>query len=176
MTGVDKAELQRIAQQVELNRQRMESIGQQMSRLEQIRLEQLQTIETLSAIPDSGSKGAMIPLGSGVQIVADIPPKTGAVIDIGSRVQAEKPLEEAIVILTKRTEEILDMINKMKIEFSSIEETTITLANVFNEQIALIKLEENQQIPEINSELKVNTPNKTQRKKRKRGTELTLDD
>ena len=38
MTGVDKAELQRIAQQVELNRQRMESIGQQMSRLEQIRL------------------------------------------------------------------------------------------------------------------------------------------
>ena len=176
MTGVDKAELQRIAQQVELNRQRMESIGQQMSRLEQIRLEQLQTIETLSAIPDSGAKGAMIPLGSGVQIVADIPPKTGAVIDIGSRVQAEKPLEEAIVILTKRTEEILNMINKMKIEFSSIEETTITLANVFNEQIALIKPEENQQIPEINSELQANTPNKTPRKKRKRGTELTLDD
>ena len=47
MSGVDKAELQRIAQQVELNRQRMESIEQQMSRLEQIRLEQLQTIETL---------------------------------------------------------------------------------------------------------------------------------
>ena len=55
----------------------------------------------------------MIPLGSGVQIVADIPPKTGAVIDIGSRVQAEKPLEEAIEILTRRTEEILDIMNKM---------------------------------------------------------------
>ena len=89
MSAVDKAELQRIAQQVELNRQRMESIEQQMNRLEQIRLEQLQTIETLSAIPASGAKGAMIPLGSGVQIVADIPPETGAVIDIGSRVQAE---------------------------------------------------------------------------------------
>ena len=76
MSGIDKAELQRIAQQVELNRQRMESIEQQTSRLEQIRLDQLQTIETLSAIPDSGAKGAMIPLGSGVQIVADIPPKT----------------------------------------------------------------------------------------------------
>ena len=81
MSAVDKAELQRIAQQVELNRQRMESIEQQMNRLEQIRLEQLQTIETLSAIPASGAKGAMIPLGSGVQIVADIPPETGAVID-----------------------------------------------------------------------------------------------
>ena len=118
----------------------------------------------------------MIPLGSGVQIVADIPPKTGAVIDIGSRVQAEKPLEEAIKILTKRTEEILDIMNKMKIEFSSIEETTISLANVFNEQIASLQPEVAEEIPEKNNELQVNTPNKTPRKKRKRGTELTLDD
>ena len=59
MSAVDQAELQRIAQQVELNRQRMESIDQQMKRLEQIRLEQLQTIETLSAIPSKGAKGAM---------------------------------------------------------------------------------------------------------------------
>jgi prefoldin alpha subunit len=176
MSGVDKAELQRIAQQVELNRQRMESIEQQMSRLEQIRLEQLQTIETLSAIPDDGAKGAMIPLGSGVQIVADIPPKTGAVIDIGSRVQAEKPLEEAIEILTRRTEEILDIMNKMKIEFTSIEETTISLANVFNEQIATLQPETTHEIPEKNSQLKATTPNKAPRKKRKRGTELTLDD
>ena len=114
MSAVDKAELQRIAQQVELNRKRMESIEQQTARLEQIRLEQLQTIETLSAIPDEGAKGAMIPLGSGVQIITDIPPETGAVIDIGSRVQAEKTLAEAITILTKRTEEILDIMNKMK--------------------------------------------------------------
>ena len=112
MSAVDKAELQRIAQQVELNRKRMESIEQQTTRLEQIRLEQLQTIETLSAIPDEGAKGAMIPLGSGVQIVTDIPPETGAVIDIGSRVQAEKTLSEAIAILTKRTEEILEIMNK----------------------------------------------------------------
>ena len=175
MGAVDKAELQRIAQQVELNRQRMESIEQQVARLEQIRLEQLQTIETLSAIPDDGAKGAMIPLGSGVQIVADIPPKTGAVIDIGSRVQAEKPLDEAIDILTKRTEEILELMNKMKIEFSSIEETTISLANVFNEQIASLQVEQPEEIPEKKSELQATLPKK-KAKKRKRGTELTLDD
>jgi prefoldin subunit 5 len=117
----------------------------------------------------------MIPLGSGVQIVADIPPKTGAVIDIGSRVQAEKPLDEAIDILTKRTEEILELMNKMKIEFSSIEETTISLANVFNEQIASLQAEQPEEIPEKKSELQAITPKK-QGKKRKRGTELTLDD
>tara|TARA_B000000441_G_C21697244_1_gene323546 strand:+ start:223 stop:750 length:528 start_codon:yes stop_codon:yes gene_type:complete len=175
MSAVDKAELQRIAQQVELNRQRMESIEQQMSRLEQIRIEQLKTIETLSAIPDSGAKGAMIPLGSGVQIVADIPSKTGAVIDIGSRVQAEKPISEAIEILTQRTEEILELMNKMKMEFSAIEETTISLANVFNEQMTTLQSENIEEIPDKKEVLQDNSPNKP-RKKRKRGTELTLDD
>ena len=175
MSAVDKVELQRIAQQVELNRQRMESIEQQVARLEQIRLEQLQTIETLSTIPANGAKGAMIPLGSGVQIVADIPPKTGAVIDIGSRVQAEKSLDEAIDILTKRTEEILELMNKLKIEFSSIEETTISLANVFNEQIASLQAEQPEEIPQKKGELQATIPKK-QSKKRKRGTELTLDD
>ena len=64
----------------------------------------------------------------------------------------------------------------MKIEFSSIEETTISLANVFNEQIASLQPEINEEIPEKNTQLQANTPNKNPRKKRKRGTELTLDD
>ncbi len=173
MSAVDQGELQRIAQQVELNRQRMESIEQQMKRLEQIRLEQMQTIETLSAIPSDGAKGAMIPLGAGVQIVADIPPEAGAVIDIGSRVQAEKPRGEAIEILQKRTDEVLGIMNKMKAEFEAIEETTISLANIFNEQITTLQSENPQETP-------LSPPpeetQKTSRKKRKRGTELTLDD
>jgi hypothetical protein len=50
------------------------------------------------------------------------------------------------------------------------------LANVFNEQIATLQPEANHEIPEKNSEPKATTPNKAPRKKRKRGTELTLDD
>ena len=176
MSAVDQAELQRIAQQVDLNRQRMESIEQQMKRLEQIRLEQMQTIETLSAIPSTGAKGAMIPLGAGVQIVADIPAEAGAVIDIGSRVQAEKPREEAITILQKRTEEVLGIMNKMKSEFDSIEETTISLANIFNNQIATLQEDTTPVETEPIISQKTPEPAKTPRKKRKRGTELTLDD
>ena len=93
----------------------------------------------------------MIPLGSGVQIVTDIPPETGAVIDIGSRVQAEKTLSEAIAILTKRTEEILEIMNKMKIEFNSIEETTISLANIFNEQINSLQTDSSEEKTEQNT-------------------------
>ena len=177
MSAVNQAELQRIAQQVELNRQRMESIEQQIRRLEQIRLEQIQTIDTLSAIPNNGAKGAMIPLGAGVQIVTDIPPETGAVIDIGSRVQAEKPRTEAIQILQKRTEEILAIIDKMKAEFSSIEEKTISLANIFNNQIATLNDEPKSEADTIKPpEQPLTHPSQPSRKKRKRGTELTLDD
>ena len=68
------------------------------------------------------------------------------------------------------------MMNKMKIEFSSIEENTISLANVFNEQIATLQPELDKEIPEKNNELQSTIPNKAPRKKRKRGTELTLDD
>ena len=70
---VDRAELQRMAQLVELNRERMQTIEQQVRQLETIRMEQIQAIEALRAIPEEGAEGAMIPLGSGLQIIADIP-------------------------------------------------------------------------------------------------------
>ena len=133
-------------------------------------------IRDRSAIPPGGAKGAMIPLGAGVQIVADIPAETGAVIDIGSRVQAEKPRTEAIKILQKRTDEILVIMDKMKAEFDSIEETTISLANIFNGQIATLQDEPKPEpTPQTKLPEQPSTPQPS-RKKRKRGTELTLDD
>ena len=88
--AADREELQRIAQLVEVNRERMQAIEQQLGQLESIRVEQIQAIEALRAIPEEGAQGTMIPLGSGVQIIADIPSESGAVVDIGSRVQAER--------------------------------------------------------------------------------------
>ncbi|MCK5868751.1 MAG: hypothetical protein KAG07_04930, partial [Candidatus Thalassarchaeum sp.] len=65
---VDRAEFQRIAQLIEINRERMQVIEQQIRQLEAIRIEQMQAIEALLAIPRDGAEGAMIPLGSGIQI------------------------------------------------------------------------------------------------------------
>ena len=118
---VDRDELQQIAQLVEANRERMQAIEQQIQQLEAIRIEQIQAIEALLAIPEDGAVGAMIPLGSGVQIVTDIPADAGAVIDIGSRVQAERTRDEAAEILGKRSEEIVAIIERMKSEFDELE-------------------------------------------------------
>ena len=133
---VDRDELQQIAQLVEANRERMQAIEQQIQQLEAIRIEQIQAIEALLAIPEDGAVGAMIPLGSGVQIVTDIPADAGAVIDIGSRVQAERTRDEAAEILGKRSEEIVAIIERMKSEFDELENSTVGLAQKFNEGIA----------------------------------------
>ena len=67
-----KEELQRIARLVEANRERMEALEAQLRRLESVRMEQLNALKALESIPKGGSKGAMVPLGAGVQIITDI--------------------------------------------------------------------------------------------------------
>ena len=167
--AVDREELQRIAQQVEANRERMQAIEQQVRQLESIRIEQMQAIEALLAIPDEGAEGAMIPLGSGVQIIADIPAEGGAVVDIGSRVQAERTRGEAAEILTRRSEELIAIIERMKEEFDDLEQTTISLAQKFNESVEELE-------PETITEEPAASAPPPRRARRKRGTDLTLDD
>ncbi len=169
--AVDREELQRMAQLVEFNRERMQTIEQQIRQLETIRMEQIQAIEALRAIPEDGAEGAMIPLGSGLQIVADIPADAGAVIDIGSRIQAEKTREEAADILSKRGEELVAVIDKMRQEFDELDKATVETAQKFNESVEGLE-------PEELAPPEPETPDtkKTPRRKRKRGTELTLDD
>ena len=79
-----KDELQRLARLVDANRERMEALEAQLRRLESVRMEQINALKALESIPETGTKGAMVPLGAGVQIIADIPSDYGAVVDIGS--------------------------------------------------------------------------------------------
>ncbi len=172
---VDRDELQQIAQLVEANRERMQAIEQQIHQLEAIRIEQIQAIEALLAIPEDGAEGAMIPLGSGVQIVADIPADAGAVIDIGSRVQAERTRVEAAEILSKRSEEIVLIIERMKSEFDDMENSTVDLAQKFNEGVEAMQSETPQNEEPVRKAS--SGPGSSARgRKRKRGTDLTLDD
>ncbi|MEE2606661.1 MAG: prefoldin subunit alpha [Candidatus Thermoplasmatota archaeon] len=169
--AADREELQRIAQMVEVNRERMQAIEQQLGQLESIHVEQIQAIEALQAIPEEGAQGAMIPLGSGVQIIADIPSGGGAVVDIGSRVQAERTREEAADILSKRSEELAAIIERMKAELNELEQTTVGLAQKFNENVEGMQPETITDAPEPTT-----PPPTPRRSKRKRGTDLTLDD
>ena len=173
MTEPDRTELQRIAQLVEVNRERLQALEQQVRNLEGIKLEQEHALAALLSISQDGANGAMIPLGAGVQLVADIPPDGGAVIDIGSRIQAEKTREEAAQILSKRNEELNDIMDSLRKEYEELEKHVVELATKFNDAVETAKPPSE----ETPSEKQQSTVAPTKRKsRRKRGTELTLDD
>lgn len=172
MGNTDRAELQRIADLVETNRERLQNIESQVVRLEEVRQEQARAIMALKAIPESGANDAMIPLGGGVQIIADIPSEGGAVIDIGSGIQAEKTREEALELLSSRNEELIRLMDSLKSEFDDTEKLVIELASQFNEGIDELQAEESESIDSTTQE----SENRPRRRRRKRGTEFTLDD
>ncbi len=176
MSAIDQVELQKIAQQVEISRERLQSMEQQIKRLDEVKSEQSQAIKALISIPVNGSDGVMIPLGSGVQIQANIPEDAGAIIDIGSRIQAEKTREEAITILSNRSNELNNILEKLKSEYAVLEEYIVSLAHQFTSGVEELQL--NKITPEINDSEKLIDDKvvKSVRKRRKRGTELTLDD
>ena len=172
MGNTDRAELQRIADLVETNRERLQNIESQVVRLEEVRQEQARAIMALKAIPESGANDAMIPLGGGVQIIADIPSEGGAVIDIGSGIQAEKTREEALELLSSRNEELIRLMDSLKSEFDDTEKLVIELASQFNEGIDELQAEESESTDSTIQE----SENRPRRRRRKRGTEFTLDD
>ena len=172
MGNTDRAELQRIADLVETNRERLQNIESQVVRLEEVRQEQARAIMALKAIPESGANDSMIPLGGGVQIIANIPSEGGAVIDIGSGIQAEKTREEALELLSSRNEELIRLMDSLRSEFDETEKLVIELANQFNEGIEELQGEESDSTDSNTQE----PENRPRRRRRKKGTEFTLDD
>ena len=173
MSAPDRAELQQIAQLVEMNRERLQVLEQQVHRLEEVRLEQVRAIMSLEAIPDDGASDVMIPLGGGVQIIADVSAEAGAVVDIGSGIQAERSRAEALEMLNSRNQELMQLMEQIKIEFDETEKVVLDLANQFNDGITTLEGDTTEEAPPPPSQTETPSP---KRRRRKRGTDLTLDD
>ena len=89
---------------------------------------------------------------------------------MGSGVQGEKPGGEAITILEERLSEVDEVLNTIQNEFTDTEKVVTDLAATFTE--AAKKL---QQVADPEPE-ESEAPTKPSRRRRKHGTELTLDD
>ena len=175
MSAPDRAELQQIAQLVEMNRERLQVLEQQVHRLEEVRLEQVRAIMSLEAIPEDGASDVMIPLGGGVQIIADVSAEAGAVVDIGSGIQAERTRAEALEMLNSRNQELMQLMDQMKTEFDETEKVVLDLANQFNDGVAVLEGGSSEEVT-TPVEQPETPPPSPKRRRRKRGTDLTLDD
>jgi prefoldin alpha subunit len=164
--NMEADEMQRIARLVELNRQKMTRIEDQISKLTEIRLEQVGVVAALNSL--SSDKRTMIPLGSGIQLPTKQDGDT-VVVDIGSGIQAERTRTEAIEILEKRMAELDDVLKILQTEGTETENTINELVTVFTEAAAALQAVET---PQPESDVTETKP----KPRRHRGGELTLDD
>ncbi len=124
--------------------------------------------------------------GSGVQLMVDIPGDSGAVVDIGTAVQAEMTRVQAADLIEERQIEISTLIDSLKKEFDSAEATVRELAETFNQGVAAMDEATPTEEPEPTSTpttqdevLPESEQENTERPRRRRrgiGSELTLDD
>jgi len=171
---VDGGELQQMAQLVKLNRLKLEQLGEQIQRLNAAVDEHREVLVGLKALSEDGSAKTMVPLGAGVQLVVDRPEDGGVVMDIGSGIQAERPITEAITMLEKRVTDIVQLIATLQAEFDETEGQVAELAQTFNQGVAQLQEVAKQDESDEEAEEKSGPPKKKRR--RSIGGELTLDD
>ncbi|NDB64869.1 MAG: prefoldin subunit alpha [Euryarchaeota archaeon] len=165
-------EARRIARLIEANHTRLQSMKSQVERLNSLFEEQSRAHETLQSVRISEGGITMVPLGSGVQIPVNVNPNLKPIIDIGSGVQIETDGEKAMQMLDQRNKELEGLIKNMLVEIKQTDESIIEM----EKQIMALEghskdSEEQKKKTKPNS-----TPPKVMKGRRKRGTELTLDD
>lgn len=162
----DKAELQRIARLVEVNRQRLQQVEEQLTQLLTVKQEHEETEQTLLALQQQGAK--MIPLGSGVHFPSSGTEKV--VVDLGSNIFGERSIESAIEIMHSRQQDLMAVIVEINEQKLATEEKIQELVKTFQDSAPQQIIEEAPIIEEDQTK-----PHKS-RRRRGFGSELTLDD
>ena len=165
---VDSNELQRLARLVEMNRQRLEEINQQIERIEVVQLEHDDTKRALSAL--SNGKSGHIALGAGVMV--PIPNNATTIVDLGSGVFGERTPDSAKELVAKRLEDLTELKSQFEADAAMLTQRIEELATTF-ENAAKEITESNEEADNTVQKPEEKNP---RRKKRGFGGELTLDD
>ena len=165
---VDSSELQRMARLVDMNRQRLEEINQQIERIEAVQLEHDDTRRALKSLSE-GSNGH-IPLGAGVMV--PIPKNSTTIVDLGSGVFGERSPENAEQLVSKRLDDLTELKSQFEAEAAMLTHRIEELATAF--ETTAQQMTQSQEVEETPVE---NPEEKTKRRRRRGvGGELTLDD
>ncbi len=165
---IESSELQQMARLVDLNRQRLEEINQQIERIEAVQLEHDDTRRALKSL-SKGTKGH-IPLGAGVMV--PLPKGATTIVDLGSGVFGERTPESAEEMVSKRLEDLTELKSQFEAEAAMLAQRIEELAITFEK--AAQEMTQQKEEPEAEEE---NGEEKSSRRRRKGiGGKLTLDD
>ena len=166
---VDSTELQQMARLVDMNRQRLEDVQNQLEKIEIIILGHGDAHKALSAL--SEGKAGHIPLGAGVMVSTSTKPT--ALIDFGSGVFGERDHQGAAKMVAHRLEDIVELKSQFEEEASQLTERIEELAKHFEEAAEEYKAEKTQS---VTTPKPVDDKQNPSRRKRGFSSELTLDD
>jgi len=167
-------EARRLGRLIEANHTRLQSMKNQVERLNSLLEEQSRAHNTLESVRNGDGGMTMVPLGSGVQIPVQVLPDLLPVIDIGSGVQIETDGEKASQMLDQRNRELEGLIHNMLLEIKQVDESIASMEKQVMELSGESKtIEEPRATPRREP---TTAQPKAKQRRRKRGTELTLDD
>ena len=173
-TSMSADEVKQLARLIEANHTRLTSMKSQVERLNSLLEEQSRAHNTLESVRKGDGGMTMVPLGSGVQIPVQVEPALHPIIDIGSGIQIETDGEKALEMLDQRNRELEGLIQNLLLEIKQADETIIDMEKQLMELNEGSKTTEE---PLARSRSQATTPQpKAKQRRRKRGTELTLDD
>jgi len=165
---VDAVELQRMARLVDMNRQRLAELQEQVQRVDAVLFEHEETITSLKAIETS--PGGHMSLGAGVML--PITKGTTTLVDLGTGILGERTPQGAITIVQSRIEDLAEVKNQFEAEIEAISKRTEELASAFDEAAKSISESEPEETP---SEPEP-APSTNPKRRRNFGSSLTLDD
>ncbi len=139
VTTDTRAELQRLARTVEVNRQRLEELDRRRQEVLQVVDDHRRTAAVLTSLIEgaaSGRAAGHVGIGAGVSLPlrsVDTSQDGRTIVDLGSGVYGERTWEGALSITQERQRELEDVAARISSSMDEVEETISANAIAFNE-------------------------------------------
>jgi len=140
---VKEEEIQRQLYQIELYKQQINRLQEELGKIELLKLEILKSIESMEGLKQS--KEVLVPLGGGVFVRAVVEDRDKVIVNVGADVFVEKSIDETIEDLKGSSEELNRAESKIK---EQIAKTLAVVEKLQKELESKVSLMEKGQISE----------------------------
>ena len=142
---VKNEEVQKQLYQIEIYKQQINRLQEELGKIEILKLEILKSIESMEGLKQS--KEILIPLGGGVFTRVKVQDCENVIVNVGADVFVEKSIEETIRKFKESSKELSNAENKIK---EQISKTLAAIEKLQKELEGKIGLMEKGQVPESN--------------------------
>ena len=136
-------EVQKQLYQIEVYKQQINRLQEELSKIELLKLEILKSIESMKGLKES--KEILVPLGGGVFARAVVQDCEKVIVNVGADIFVEKPVEETIEDFKKSSEELNNAENRIR---EQITKTLAAIEKLQKELESKIDVMEKGQVPQ----------------------------